>query len=394
MSLSVLREIKVRSILKQFHLEEFHINEDTTSINNDILTNFVAHSKEILRTDVQMMFPDIDATMLSSDSLYDLYEKRARHWIDGTQDLAYTTPGASSSESEDDKLLLVESWVRADKDGDGYAEWLHCFTVGTELISCEEWFGPLPFSSFTFFPIPHKFYGQSVYDLLKGYDETATGLFRSEVDMNRLKNTFRMFAKTGTVDRRMLESGRPGIIPVSNTFDPADVMVVPQPQGNANIKQDMDEVRMQVAGEIGIDPISGSVSTKIEDSGNDAEKTQMAISNAEIKVEGYARRFAEGPLRDICWGIAYLLVKYKDEPFVQEVINSVTPGEPFYAADKGLTNILDKTDFISKVGLGHQTGHQKITASRSLIELVGMLEQNPSKAIYNLVAETFQRLGL
>ena len=342
--------------------EEFFINEDTTSINGDKLTRFVAQRKEMYRTDVKMMFPKIDVDELSDYSEFDdNYERMARHAWDGTDDNLFEGEGGSQQETS--KVTVTEAWIRADRDNDGYAEWRHVFTCGEMLLMDEEWFGPLPFTSYTFFPVPHKFYGLSVYDRLKGYEETATGLVRADVDMARLKNTFRLFAKDGSIDRRMLQSGKPGVIPVANTFDPNDVMVVPAPAGAGNTVQILEELRKQVIADIGIDPVNGQVSADIEKSGNDAEKTQMAMDNASVKVEGYSRRFAEGALRDIAWQIAYLLVKHKDDPFVRNVVEAVSPERPFVIGELGLTTVLSKTDLISKVGLGHQSGSQKIAAS-------------------------------
>ena len=276
--------------------EEFIINEDTTSINNDESTRFVAQRKEMLRADIKVMFPKVDVdTLADYGDLYEDYEKRARHDWDGTLDLY----GGSSQTEDRNRVTITESWIRADRDGDGYPEWRHVFTCGGELLHDEEWFGPLPFASYTFFPIPHKFYGMSVYDRLQGYEETATSLVRADVDMARLKNTFRLFAKDGAIDKRMLQSGKPGVIPVANTFDPNDVMTVPSPSGGSSPIPMIEELRKQVIAEVGIDPISGSVSSDIEKSGNDATKTQMAMDNATVKVEGYSRRFAEGALKDI-----------------------------------------------------------------------------------------------
>ena len=370
--------------------EEFVINEDTTSINDDPMTRFVAQRKDMLRADVKVMFPKVDVDKLADyGDLYEDYEKRARHEWDGTLDLY----GGEGREEDVNRVTITESWIRADRDGDGYPEWRHVFTCGGELLHDEEWFGPLPFTSFTFFPVPHKFYGLSVYDKLHRYDETATSLVRSDVDMARLKNTFRLFAKDGAVDRRMLQSGKPGIVPVANTFDPNDVMVVPTPSGSGNTIPMIEELRKQVIADVGIDPISGAVSSDIEKSGNDATKTQMAMDNATVKVEGYSRRFAEGALKDIAWNIAYLLVQYKDEEFVKDIVEAVTPDRPFLLGEIGLTTALAKTDLVSKVGLGHQSGQQKLAALTTVAPLLQQLEASPSRAFYNLLSSALEGLG-
>ena len=375
--------------------EEFIINEDTTSIHHDHLTRFVGHKREMLRGDVQDLIDrlgsKVDVSDLADyDSVDEEYEKRARHDIDGTfENFGESQPTTGPSS----KLTIVESWIRVDRDGDGYPEWRHCFTVGNTLIYDEEWFGPLPFTSFTFFPIAHKFYGMSVWDVVRSYDETATSLIRADVDMTRLRNTFRLLAKEGQVDRRNLQQGTTGVIPTSNTFDPRDVMVVPTPQGSSNTFPLLNELRMQVKADTGIDPIAGVISSDIEKSGNDAEKTATALENSNIKTEGYSRRFAEGPLRDICWIIAVELAKNKDSEYVQQIANSIIPGVPFLIGEMGLNRVFRKTDIVAKVGLGHMAGYQKIAAGSSIAALIGQLEANPSSAFYNIVMETMMGWG-
>ena len=377
--------------------EEFLINEDTTNIHNDHLTRFVGHKREVIRGDIAMMLDGwgvkgIDVDSLSDyESLDDAYEKRARHDVDGTLESYQETEVQSGPSS---KIVLNESWIRADRDGDGYPEWRHVFTVGSTLLMDEEWFGPVPFTSYTFFPIPHKFYGLSVYDRLRSYEETATGLIRSDVDRARMQNTLRWFVKEGGVDIRQLESGRPGPIEYSNTVKPReDIVPLETPGGSSNTIQILEELRKQVIGEVGIDPISGQVSTDIQKSGNDADKTAMTIDNASVKMEGFSRRFAEGPLRDISWAIAMELVRHKDTEYVKQIVEAISPGIPFLAGEMNFSTMIRKADLKSKVGLGHQTGPQKIAASQAVMQMMQQLIASPNPAMYFLIAETLKGHG-
>ena len=377
--------------------EEFMINEDTTSINNDHLTRFVGHKREMYRSEIQDMLDSWDVRGIDVDSLSDYesldedYERRARHDVDGTLE--------SFQESEVQvgpisKLVVIEAFIRADRDGDGYAEWTHVFTVGSTILHSEEWYGPLPFTSYTFFPIPHKFYGLSVYDRLVSYEETATGLVRSDVDKVRLQNTMRWFTREGVVDSEEMESGAPGPIEVPNSANIAeDIVPVASPQGSSETVSILSELRAQVIAEIGIDPVSGQISADVEKSGNDAAKTSMVLDNASVKMEGYARRFAEGPLRDISWQIAYELVRNKDSNFVQRLVEEVTPGLPFLAGQSNFSQIIRKTDLRAKVGLGHQTAQQKIAAAQTVGTMIAQLTQDPSSAMYYLIKDTLSGFG-
>ena len=376
--------------------EEFMINEDTTHIHNDALTRFVGHKREVYRSDVQEMLDmwgvtDIDVNSLADyESLDEDYERRARHDVDGTLESFQESEVQTGPVS---KVVVVESWIRADRDGDGFAEWIHAFTVGSNLLYSEEWYGPLPFTSYTFFPIPHKFYGLSVYDRLVSYEEAATGLVRSELDNARINNTPRWIVREGVFDTAELQSGAPGPIEVANSFSVDDFIPIPGTSFASQTQNILQDLRSQVVAEIGIDPVTGQISADVEKSGNDAAKTSMVIDNASVKMEGYARRFAEGPLRDISWQIAYELVRNKDSDMVARIVNEVTPNEPFYAGEMNFSSTVRKADLMAKVGLGHQTAQQKIAASQTTSAMIQQLSADPSRAMYSLTKDTLEGFG-
>ena len=339
--------------------EEFLINEDAARINGDQKTRFVAHRQLMYVGDLVKMFPEFHIDdFASGDSASYLdheYETINRHTFDGTYNYVDQEQGQGPLR----QIEVTESWIKADRDGDGYAEWRHCFTAGKMLLLDEEWLMPIPFASFCFFPIPHKFYGMSVYDSIKEYYRQATMLTRSEIDVRNQQNTFRLFANPRFIDQRDLQSGRPGIIKVRPGFSPQDVMPVPSPTGSGNTLQILEYIDRQIEEQIGINPRTGAISVDVEKSGNDAEKTAQVIDNSSSKVEMYAREFAENGLRDVIWQVFNLLVENKDHPSVQKMVAELTPGAPFLASADGMGESIDKDDLSAKVGLGHMSSTQK-----------------------------------
>ena len=340
--------------------EEFLINEGATDINGDQLTRFVAHRQLAYVSDVMEMFPDASEEELYSSSasgyLEHEFETDIRHRFDGT----YDQNDYESTQPNLRQVEIVESWIRADMDGDGFAEWRHCFTVGRTLLMDEEWMGPIPMCSFTFFPIPHKFYGLGLVDKLVDYHIAKTALVRSTIDSAVQANTFRLIADPRQIDVRDLKSGRPGVIKALPGFDPSTVMPLPVNQGNPGATTTMLQyLDREIIAQIGIDPVSGMVSTDVEKSGNDADKTAQVIDNASAKVETFAREFAETGLRDMIWIIFSLLVENGKFP------------------DVGIT----KDNLKAKVGLGHQTMQQKAAAAQSIIQQQALLEQSPTSPI-------------
>ena len=382
--------------------EEVTVNENTTHLHDDPNTYIVAHTRDMSRSEVLELInaldSDVDVDELASDSnIDDNFVKWARHVYDGSIERYHSAVSPQGV----DKIAVSEAWVKADMDGDGYDEWIHAYIAGRSLLHQEPWYGPLPWSTFTFFQHPHKLVGQSTFDVIGDLDAAATNIFRSMQDHARLSNQYRFFVREGAVDADALESGQDGPIYVDQAFKMGeDIGPIITPQGSGKDAQNLQIIRDHITGEIGIDPINGAVSAKIEDSGNDAEKTAMSMDNATTKIEGMARRFAEGPLRDMAWQIIMELVRHKDSEYVMRLVQSVTPeavdedGMPmFYAGELGFQSVMEKTDIVAMVGLGHMSGHQKIAASASLGALVTQLEQAPSKALYMVTKEAIMGWG-
>ena len=199
-------------------------------------------------------------------------------------------------------------------------EWNHCFVVGNTLLYAEEWFGDLPFASFSFFPSPHKFYGQSVYDKISHYHRAAPMLLRSEMDTRLLQNTYRIIADPNKVNMRDLMSNRPGIIRATD-FDANTISVLPSPPGAGNTVQILEYLRNAIIGQIGIDPETGQVSADIQKSGNDAAKTSAVMDNATAKMQAFAREFAETGLKPIIWQVAQLLIEHSTDRIVCRMLD-------------------------------------------------------------------------
>ena len=379
--------------------EEFLINELATAINDDDKTRFVAQRKIMYVGDVVQMFPKVDPDDLASnggvDYLNNDYEVQNRHSFDGTYNFTQHNVGTGPLR----QVELTESWVKADRNGDGHAEWRHVFSCGNKLIEDEEWTGPIPFGSFCYWPIPHKFYGLGIYDKLKDYHTIRTALLRSEVDSAVLRNVTRLIADPKQVDMRDLASGRQGIVKARPGFKAGDVQMIPSSPGSQGSGlQLLQYVHQQIIGQIGIDPITGVVSAEIEKSGNDESKTNMAIDNASAKIERYCREFAENCLRPIVWQVVSLLIEHRDEYWVKKLCERFTPEAPeLMIGAEGMAELMGKEDLTAKVGLGHQTQQGKMLGIQQIQQQQAMLMQSgmpvmPDKQL-NLAREAAKAVG-
>ena len=364
--------------------EEFLINEGATRINNDPKTRFVAHRQVVSISEIlaNPLFEGISEEELASNGIQGYleyeFEKTNRHSGDQTYEYSGTTP----SDGPNRHIELIETWIACDRDGDGIAEWRHVFTTGNTLLFDEEWFGDIPFASFTFFPIPHKFYGLSVYDKVGQYHRACSMLLRAETDQRLSNLTTRILANPDQVNIRDLQSERPGVIRVKPGFEAKDIQMIPPVPASGNTLALLEYLHKEITGQIGIDPNLGQVSADIHKSGNDAAKTSQIIDNASAKVEGYAREFAETGLREVIWQVSRLVIEYSDHKSIEKLVSKITPETPeLLIAQEDMAEHFDKDDLTARVGLGHQTMQQKREGAQLIIQTQTAMETSPVNPI-------------
>ena len=360
---------KGRILIENLPPEEFLINKEATSIDKDDNTfAFAAHNKLMFISDVMEMFPDVDQEELmtissSSDFLDYDSETEARHLFDGTFD--YFTEDGNTKDMR--QVEITEAWLKYDYNDDGFSEWRHVWFAGDMIIMNDEWTGMIPFFSFCFFPIPHKFYGMSVYDSIKDYYFQTTALARGMIDNIQRANNPKVIFNPRDIPERNLTQAKTGYVAGAKTFQGGNtsMSVIPHNPANPLGIQMMEVVEKWIEEHLGINPRTGAISADVEASGNDAIKTSMVLDNASTKVEMYAREFAEEAMRPMVWHIVRLLVENKDNHNVQRLAVKAS-GTEFLAGLPGMMDNFSIADLTAKVGLGHLNQQQKILAMQTI----------------------------
>ena len=368
--------------------EEFMINEDAEAIGGKHC-RYVAHRYMISISDIMKMFPEYDEQELyeltaggPSDDLEYNYERLIRGQSDGTMD---TVPGRSNVTGPNREVELTESWILADRNGDGLTEWVHAYTVGNALLYDEEWTHPIPLVEFTIFNLAHKFWGYSIFDRIFQYLRAKTGLGRGLLDNLTWVNTPRAFGNEDMVNERDFQVIKPGLIKTRKGFSAADISPVPVNQASPMTLPFYQELNKEIAAQLIVDPYTGAISSEAEKSGNDADKTGMIIDNASAKAELVIRRLAE-QIKKVSWITLQMYIQHSDEVEVKMLIEELTPGIPFLAAQDKLTDYVKKDDFICNVGLGNLNDQQKFQRIGALMQLTGTAAQfgvkpNPEKVL-------------
>ena len=194
-------KIKVESIPP----EEFLIDKDAVKLEDAL---YVAHRVEMSRTQLVEMGYDKDDVynLPTSDATIINMEKLAR--FRNIEDYPYDTSNDPSTQ----KIQIYENYIRYDYDGDGIAELRKVVSVGSsgyyilENMPCDQ----IPFVSVTPIPMPHRFYGRSVAELVEDIQLMKSTVMRQLLDNMYLTNNNRVAIMDGMVNMDDILTTRPG----------------------------------------------------------------------------------------------------------------------------------------------------------------------------------------
>ena len=193
--------IKVESITP----DEFLINRNAVSIDE---ADFVAQRVYMTRSDIILMgFDEEDVMQLptAQTSLFDTENLVRQRQINA---FPIETPTDKSTE----KVEIYECYVRYDYDKDGLAELRKVLTAGVngsfilENTPCDT----MPFVSVTPIPMPHRFYGRSIAELVEDIQLMKSTVMRQLLDNMYLTNNNRVAIMDGMVNMDDLLTIRPG----------------------------------------------------------------------------------------------------------------------------------------------------------------------------------------
>ena len=129
------------------------------------------------------------------------------------------------------EIEIYECYVKIDMDGDGVAELRKVIVAGSEAstilenMPCDF----IPFCSLTPVPMPHRFYGRSVSELVEDVQLVKSTVMRQLLDNMYLTNNNRVAIMDGMVNLDDLLTSRPGGV-VRTKQPPSQVMMPIQNQ--------------------------------------------------------------------------------------------------------------------------------------------------------------------
>jgi hypothetical protein len=368
--------------------EEFLIQRNAKTIED---SNFVAHRTTKTRTELIQMGYDAEmiASLPHSQEIIFNSEKLTRY-----SDID-EYPFASSPDASTDAIDVFECYVRLDYDGDGLAELRKITVVGdsaNDILENVE-VDSIPFCSLTPIPMPHRFYGRSVSELVQDIQLIKSTVLRQLLDNMYLTNNNRIAIMDGMVNLDDLLTARPGGV-VRTKQPPSQVML---PMQNQTISQQafplleyLDTVRETRTG------VTRYAQGLDADSLNKtATGINTLMTQTQMRMELIARIFAETGVKELFEKIFELTVKYQEVERMVQLNNVFVPVRPTEWKDKYNINIV--------VGLGSGSKEQQLVILNSILEkqlqafnLQGGKEYPmvTLKNIYNTLSKMIENAGL
>lgn len=288
--------------------EEFIIARRAIKLDDE--TPFTAHRKKMLVSDLVAMGFDFEMVAnLPNDETPEYSQGRTERL---SEDETFPVSTAERTDPASREIWVTECHIRIDEDGDGYAELRKILIVGEHAVVVleDEEETHNPFCSITPVPVPHKFFGLSLADLVQDLQIIRSTIMRQILDHMYLANNPRLAIVEGMVEIDDLLTVQPGgLIRQRAPGNIEPVMLPPLPPQAFDLLTYLEDVRSNRTGIM-------AHGRELDASAINSTATGMASLMAEKaqKIELIARIFAGTGLKRLFKNILRLKIENSDKP--------------------------------------------------------------------------------
>ena len=346
--------------------EEFLVNRRATSLED---AYFVCHRTTMTVSDLVAMGYDRDEVeAYAGVSDLDVDEERTNRF----EDLEAVT-GTDAADPTLREVVYYEAIMKVDYDGDGIAERRRICAIGDggRHILHNEPFDHVPFAVVTPILMPHRLIGRSVYDMTQDLQVIKSTLLRQYLDSVYSSTLPRMGVVEGMVNiDDVLDGTAGGVIRMRQAGMVQPITGTPVGGEVRPLMDYLDTVKEQRTGMSkaaqGLDANALQSTT--------ASAISATVRGAQVKLESYARNFAEVGVKDLFKGILHLVTKHNNKPRIVRLRNNFVPIDP--------REWTSEFDVVVQVGLGTADDEQKIAFLTQIAQkqeqiLMQMGPQNP-----------------
>ena len=353
--------------------------------------NFIAHrvTKTVSEL-IDMGFNKKDVENLPSgeDDVFNTEAVVRRSYDDPSMDLE-----VSNIDPSQRLVQITECYMKVDMDGDGIGELRKIIVGGSGynnyLILENEVINKMPFAMCVAIPMPFRFFGLSMYDLLADVQMMSTTIMRNTLDNMYFQNNARTIVVDGQANLDdLLTSRAGGIVRVKSPNAVTPLQTPNFLNDGLAMLQKIDQLKEKRSGVpnqlMGLNPDT------INKSHTTAESTRSMMQTSTQRIELIARSFADG-VKDIFENVLAVICEYQDQERIVKLRGEFIPMNP--------RQWTSHYDCITQVGLG--TGNQDqrlgvlqqvLNVQEKMISQGGMGMVTP-QTIYNTIEAFLQNSG-
>jgi len=278
-----------------------------------------------------------------------------------------------ADEVDDDRkyVTIYESYLkkyRSDLKKCVYLKVLHSRSTMLDVEMVSE----KPFRYFTPFPLPHRFHGMSLADVLCDIQKTQSSLKRGVVDHTFMTNTSRFIANLSLVKnpRDLLDNRVGAVIDVNSPNPESVVRPMPMPNLSGTVFQAMESLETEKEARSGMSRMARGMDSTVVSKQNSSDLITQFMNASNRRIMVMARNLAENFLKPLMFDIYKLAVENEKQDKMIQLDGQFVPVNPQFLGDR--------TEMTVAVALTPEEQAQEAQMLLSLDQQFTMNPQDPS----------------
>lgn len=247
----------------------------------------------------------------------------------------YSTDNHSEHDRDREYVTIYESYMkkhRSDLNKCVVLKVLHSRRVILDMEIVSE----KPFRYFTPFPIPHKFHGMSLADILFDIQKTQSSLKRGVVDHTFMTNTSRFIANLSLVKnpRDLLDNKVGAVIDVNSPNPENVVRPMPMPNLSGTVFQAIENLETEKEARSGMSRMARGMDSTVVSKQNSSDLITQFMNASNRRVMVMARNLAENFLKPLMHDIYRLSVENESQEKLIQLDGQFVPVNPQFLGDR------------------------------------------------------------
>ena len=247
----------------------------------------------------------------------------------------YRHDDADEVDNDREYVTIYESYLkkyRSDLKKCVYLKVLHSrrTLLDVEMVSEK------PFRYFTPFPLPHRFHGMSLADVLVDIQKTQSSLKRGVVDHTFMTNTSRFVANLSLVKnpRDLLDNRVGAVIDVNSPNPESVVRPMAMPNLSGTVFQAMESLETEKEARSGMSRMARGMDSTVVSKQNSSDLITQFMNASNRRIMVMCRNFAENFLKPLMFDIYKLAVENEKQDKMIQLDGQFVPVNPQFLGDR------------------------------------------------------------